>query len=146
MHGRADGVEVWPQVTSRPVTVEFSMAHGGLLAANAEFRALMGSSIDTRRSAYADPSWRERAIEAFARQRSLRPRWDTYVITRCDHEPALVGRQLVTVAVERATTPFEAALDLALAEESLALTVHGVVSNDDPAAVAELLRDEHCTL
>jgi N-acyl-D-amino-acid deacylase len=144
--GWSDGVQVWPQVTSRPVTVEFSMAHGGLLLANAEFRALMGSSIDARRSAYADPSWRLRAIEAFARQRSLRPRWDTYIITRCDHEPALVGRPLSTVAAERATTPFETALDLALAEESLALTVHGVVSNDDPAAVAELLRDEHCTL
>jgi N-acyl-D-aspartate/D-glutamate deacylase len=144
--GWSDGVQVWPQVTSRPVTVEFSMAHGGLLLANSEFRALMGSSIDARRSAYADPSWRARAIEAFARQRSLRPRWDTYVITRCDHEPALVGRLLATVAAERATTPLEAALDLALAEESLALTVHGVVSNDDPAAVAELLRDEHCTL
>ena len=144
--GWNDGVQVWPQVTSRPVTVEFSMAHGGLLAANAEFRALMGSSIDARRSAYADPSWRVRAIEAFARQRSLRPRWDTYVITRCDREPALVGRLLASVAADRGTTPFEVALDLTLAEESLALTVHGVVSNDDPAAVADLLRDEHCTL
>jgi N-acyl-D-aspartate/D-glutamate deacylase len=144
--GWLDGVQVWPQVTSRPVTVEFSMAHGGLLAANSEFRALMGSSIDARRSAYADPSWRARAIDAFARQRSLRPRWDTYVITRCASEPGLVGRPLASVAADRATTPFEAALDLALAEPSLALTVHGVVSNDDPAAVADLLRDEHCTL
>jgi N-acyl-D-aspartate/D-glutamate deacylase len=144
--GWSEGVQVWPQVTSRPVTVEFSMAHGGLLLANPEFRALMGSSIDARRAAYADPSWRVRAIDAFARQRSLRPRWDTYVITHCDREPALVGRPLASVAADRATTPFEAALDLALAEEHLALTVHGVVSNDDPAAVAELLRDEHCTL
>ena len=144
--GWSDGVQVWPQVTSRPVTVEFSMAHGGLLLANSEFRALMGSSMEARRSAYADPGWRVRAIEAFARQRSLRPRWDTYVITRCEREPALVGRLLASVAADRNTTPFEAALDLALGEESLALTVHGVVSNDDPAAVAELLRDEHCTL
>ena len=144
--GWSDGVQVWPQVTSRPVTVEFSMAHGGLLLANSEFRALMGSSMETRRSAYADPGWRVRAIEAFASQRSLRPRWDTYVITRCEREPALVGRLLASVAADRNTTPFEAALDLALGEESLALTVHGVVSNDDPAAVAELLRDEHCTL
>ncbi|MEO5840457.1 MAG: amidohydrolase family protein, partial [Acidimicrobiales bacterium] len=144
--GWTDGVQVWPQVTSRPVTVEFTMAHGGLLAANSEFRALMGSSIETRRSAYADPTWRERTIDAFAQQRSLRPRWDTYVITRCDHEPALLGRHLAAVAAERATSPFEAALDLAQAEEGLALTLHGVVSNDDPAAVAELLLDEHCTL
>ena len=117
--GWADGVQVWPQVTSRPVTVEFTMAHGGLLAANSEFRALMGSSIDIRRSAYADPAWRARTIDAFARQRSLRPRWDTYVITRCNHEPKLVGRLLAEVASKRATTPFEAALDLALAEDSL---------------------------
>jgi len=144
--GWTAGVQVWPQVTSRPVTVEFTMAHGGLLAANSEFRALMGSSIEARRSAYADPAWRARTIDAFARQRSLRPRWDTYVITRCDHEPPLVGRHLAAVAGERATTPFEAALDLALAEQGLALTLHGIVSNDDPAAVADLLRDEHCTL
>jgi N-acyl-D-aspartate/D-glutamate deacylase len=68
------------------------------------------------------------------------------VITRCEHEPALVGRHLASVAAERATTPFEVALDLALAEEGLALTVLGVVANDDPSAVADLLRDEHCTL
>jgi len=88
--GWDNGVEVWPQVTSRPVTVEFSMGHGGLLTANTEFRALMGSSLEARRAAYRDPAWRERAIEAFAQQRALRPRWDTYVITRCTAEPALV--------------------------------------------------------
>jgi N-acyl-D-aspartate/D-glutamate deacylase len=144
--GWENGVEDWPQVTSRPVTVEFSMGHGGLLAANSEFRALMGTSLDARRAAYRDSGWRARATEAFAEQRSLRPRWDTYVITRCDHDPALVGRHLAAVAAERTTTPFELALDLALAEPDLALVVHGIVSNDDPAAVAELLRDEHCTL
>ena len=142
----ADGVQVWPQVTSRPVTVEFSMAHGGLLLANSEFRALMGSSLDDRRAAYGDPAWRDRAVDAFARQRSLRPRWDTYVITHCDREPALVGRHLDSVAVERASTPFATALDLALGESDLALVLHGIVANDDPVAVAELLQDEHCTL
>jgi N-acyl-D-aspartate/D-glutamate deacylase len=141
-----EGTEVWPQITSRPVTVEFTMAHGGLLAANSEFRALMGSSLDTRRAAYRDPAWRARAIDAFASQRTLQPRWDTYEITRCIHDPSLAGRTLVSVADERGTSPFEAALDLALAEPDLAVTLHGIVSNDDPAAVAELLRDEHCTL
>jgi N-acyl-D-amino-acid deacylase len=144
--GWDDGAEVWPQVTSRPVTVEFSMAHGGLLLANTEFRALMGSSLEDRRAAYRDPAWRERAVDTLARQRSLRPRWDTYVITRCDAEPTLVGRHLAAVAAERGVTPFALALDLALAEDGLGLVVHGVVSNDDPAAVAQLLRDEHCTL
>jgi N-acyl-D-aspartate/D-glutamate deacylase len=144
--GWQNGTEVWPQVTSRPVTVEFTMAHGGVLAANSEFRALMGSSLGTRRAAYADPSWRERTIDAFARQRALRPRWDTYLITRCDHDPSLVDRLLVSVAAERGSTPLETALDLALCEPNLALTLHGIVSNDDPAAVTELLRDDHCTL
>ena len=144
--GWDDGAEVWPQVTSRPVTVEFSMAHGGLLLANTEFRALMGSSLEDRRAAYRDPAWRERAVDTLARQRSLRPRWDTYVITRCDSEPTLVGRHLAAVAAERGVTPFALALDLAVAEDGLGLVVHGVVSNDDPAAVAALLRDEHCTL
>jgi N-acyl-D-aspartate/D-glutamate deacylase len=141
-----DGTQVWPQVTSRPVTVEFTMAHGGLLAANREFRALMGSTLEARRAAYADPTWRARAIEAFATQRALQPRWDTYDITRCTHDPSLIGRRLAAVARERGTSAFETALDLALAEPDLAVTLHGIVSNDDPAAVAELLRDDHCTL
>jgi N-acyl-D-amino-acid deacylase len=141
-----EGTQVWPQVTSRPVTVEFTMAHGGLLLANSEFRALMVSSLDARRAAYADGVWRRRTADAFASQRSLRPRWDTYVITRCEHDPALLGRSLVAVAAERGTTPLETALDLALAEHDLGLTLHGIVSNDDPDAVAELLLDDHCTL
>ena len=144
--GWSRGVEVWPQITSRPVTVEFSMAHGGLLLANPAFRELMGSSIEARRAAYSDSAWRQRAAEEFARQTRLRPRWDTYTVTACNESPALIGALLSDIARDRGeSTALEAALDLALAEPDLAVVVHGVVANDDPVAVAELLNDDRCT-
>ncbi len=144
----ADGVQVWPQVTPRPVGVEFTLAQPStLLAANPVFRALVGVSLDERRAAYANPSWRDDIVAAFDTQERLRPRWELYTIARSAAHPDLVGAPLTDVATRRGDRhPFLTLLDLALDEPDLAVAVHGIVSNEDTDAVAELLRDEHCTL
>ncbi|HEV8297327.1 MAG TPA: amidohydrolase family protein [Acidimicrobiales bacterium] len=143
----ANGVKVWPQVTPRPVTVEFTMAQtSSLLAANPVFNELTGRPLDARRAAFADAAFRSRLGAAFDVQRRLVPRWETYTVLASRNHPALAGRHLVDIAAERGVAPFEALLDLALEDGDLSTQIRGIVSNDDPEAVAALLVDEHCTL
>src|SRR5690242_17858958 len=49
------GSEVWPQVTPRPLTFQFTLDSPYPLAVNEHFAALQNASIDERTRAYADP-------------------------------------------------------------------------------------------
>jgi N-acyl-D-aspartate/D-glutamate deacylase len=145
--GWAEGAEVWPQVTSRPVTVEFSVAQPGtLFTINPAFQALMGHPVDERRAAYADPGWRARAARGFEELERLRPRWDTYQIAACRAHPELVGHRVAELAGRRGVAPLDVLLDLALDSADLDVRIRCIVANDDPDAVAGLLREDHCTL
>jgi N-acyl-D-aspartate/D-glutamate deacylase len=144
--GWAAGAEVWPQVTPLPVQVEFSMAAPGVLfSMNPSFQALMGQSFEQRRAAYADPEWRAQAVHGFTVQERLRPRWDTYELVDDGAHPDLAGRNLAEVAAQRGVEPLDLILDAALEAGDLGVRVHCIVSNDDAAAVASLLREDHCT-
>ena len=144
--GWANGAQVWPQVTPRPLSFAMVMAEPFTLNVNREFAGLMGKSLTERRAAYADPAWRRAAVEAFEQQTALRPRWDTYEIGETTAHPQLVGRRLDGIALERDTTPLDALLDLALDEPDLGLRVKCVLANDDKDDVARLLSEQHCTL
>jgi N-acyl-D-amino-acid deacylase len=144
--GWANGAQVWPQVTPRPLSFSMVMAEPFTLNINRELGALMGTSLAERRAAYSDPMWRERAVEAFEQQITMKPRWDTYEIGESNAHPELIGRRLDGIAIERDTTPFNALLDLALDEPDLALRVKCVIANDDKDDVGRLLGEEHCTL
>jgi N-acyl-D-aspartate/D-glutamate deacylase len=63
-----------------------------------------------------------------------------------DAHPELVGQKLVASARAAGADPFDQLLDLALAEPDLRLRVRATFANDDPAGVAELLREEGCAL
>jgi len=142
--GREAGAQVWPQVTSRPLSFSMTVADPFTLNANPVFAELMSRDLGARRAAYADPAWRERALEAFRTQRGLVPRWDTYEIMDAP-DRSLVGRRLTAVAAERGVEPFDALLDLAL-ETDLALRVRCILANDDTEGVEYLLGLDHCTL
>jgi N-acyl-D-aspartate/D-glutamate deacylase len=140
-----EGVEVWPQVTQRPVALSVSLAQPYQLNVNPEFSALASAPSGERRRAYGDPDWRHRAQSEFA-TREMAPRWETYQVSECTSAPGLVGRPLLDVARERSVDPFDALLDLALAEPDLELRVRCIVANDDEVGVAQMLREQHCTL
>jgi N-acyl-D-aspartate/D-glutamate deacylase len=144
--GWSNGAQVWPQVTPRPLTFSMVMSEPFTLNVNPEFAALMGKSVDERRAAYADRSWRARAHEAFDRQTAMKPRWDTFEIGESEAHPELVGRRLDGIAIERDTTPLDALLDLTLDEPGLTLRVRAVIANDDKEDVGRLLNEQHCTL
>jgi N-acyl-D-amino-acid deacylase len=144
--GWANGAQVWPQVSPRPLTFAMVMAEPFTLNVNREFAPLMGRSLAERRAAYADLAWRARAAEAFEQQAGMKPRWDTYEIGESSAHPELIGRRLDGIALERDTTPFYALLDLSLDEPDLTLRVKCVLANDDKDEISVLLNEPHCTL
>ena len=59
----ADGVEVWPQVSCRPLVFQMNLSEPFTLNMRPTFAALMGKSKAERLAAYRDPSWRATAWE-----------------------------------------------------------------------------------
>jgi N-acyl-D-amino-acid deacylase len=145
-NGRQAGADVWPQVTSRPLTFAFRMDNPFTLNPNPAFAELVDTSLTDRCAAYSDPEWRGRAVAGNADQRVLVPRWDTYIVQDAPSQPTTVDRSIAEIAYERNIHPLLALVDLALAEPNMHLSVKCVVSNDDLAGVSEILLDKECTL
>ncbi len=145
--GWADGAEVWPQVSPRPLQFSMSLAEPFTLNVNPKFAELMSTGIPERRAAYGDAGWRGATREAWETgQPFAKPRWDTYVFTESTTHPDLAGRRLRDVADERGATPFDVLLDTALDEPELQLRVACVLANDDVGELHTVLTEAGCTL
>jgi N-acyl-D-amino-acid deacylase len=145
--GWANGAEVWPQVSPRPLVFAMTMAEPFVLNMTNQFGALMSGSLDDRRRAYADPSWRAEVQAAWEGKSGFGiPRWDAWKVGESTAHPDLEGRALLDVAAERSTTPLETVLDLALDEPDLMLRMQVVLANGDTDEVAGLLTEEHTTI
>lgn len=143
----AEGAEVWPQVTPRPLAFSFALSAPFTFNTNPHVAELLAGSIEARRHAYADPAWRTTVLRWWAENRAFgTPEWPTFEIDECATHPDLVGRRLLDVAAERGQEPFDSLLDLALDEPDLGLRVRSVVANADVDEVAALLVDPHTTL
>ena len=59
----AHGANVWPQVTPRPLTMQFTLADAYNLNVGEVFGELMKVSREVRKAAYRDPEWRTRAFD-----------------------------------------------------------------------------------
>jgi N-acyl-D-aspartate/D-glutamate deacylase len=142
--GWAEGAQVWPQVSPRPLAFAMTLAEPFTLNTNAEFGALMAEDADARRRAYADPAWRDRARAVWAGSPGFSvPRWETYEIQESSAHPDLQDHRLLEIAGER--DPLDVLLDLALDEPDLGLRVRAILANDDKGDVARLLVEDHCT-
>ena len=139
------GIEVWPQVTPRPLTFQMVMTDPFTLNVNPEFAALMSEDHDARLKAYDDEDWRNRTAEAFKHQKAMVPRWETFQIAETASRPELVGRRLTDVAEELGVRPLDVLLDTAVSDD-LATRISCIIANDDPEGVAMLLQQDGCTL
>jgi len=144
--GVARGVEVWPQVSCRPLSFSQTMVEPFTLNINPVFAELMPSSIDQRRAAYLDPAWRTRAVDFWASGQVLSPRWDAFEIMEAPSSPHVVGRRVAPLAEEMGVLPFDALMDLTLREPDLKLRVKALLANDDVDGITALLNTEQCTL
>jgi len=144
--GVARGVEVWPQVSCRPLSFSQTMVEPFTLNINPVFAELMPLSIDQRRAAYLDPAWRTRAVDFWASGQVLSPRWDAFEIMEAPSSPHVVGRRVAPLAEEMGVLPFDALMDLTLREPDLKLRVKALLANDDVDGITALLNTEQCTL
>src|SRR4051812_10477063 len=144
--GWAEGAQVWPQVSCRPLTFSMTLVEPFTLNTNPVFAELAGGGIDKRRAAYGDQAWRARVREAWDADKRFRPRWSTMQVMESATNPELIGRGLAEIGAERGVDAFDALLDLALAEPDMMLRIKVVIANDDVEGVTTLLQDPHTTL
>ena len=136
---RAEGVDVWPQVSCRPLVFQMNMEEPFTMNLRPTFAELMDGSREQRIAAYADPAWRATAWdEVSGRSGALPVNWPALSVAESDAHPELVGRGVVELAEERGCTPLDVVLDLSL-EEDLRTRFSSVLANDDDDAIAWLL-------
>jgi N-acyl-D-aspartate/D-glutamate deacylase len=134
---QAEGVEVVPQVTGRPLLFEFQFKAPFIFESLSLFKPVSAADFEGRKRIYADPEFR-RAFRERGEHGAIALQWDKTVISACPTEPALDERNLVAVAAERGVHPVDLMLDLALASD-LEARFRMAVMNTDEDAVAELL-------
>jgi N-acyl-D-aspartate/D-glutamate deacylase len=142
--GLARGVNVWPQVTPRPLTMQFTMADAYSLNTGTVFGELLKVSRPVRVAAYRDPAWRELAA-ADLEESKMKPRWETFEVSESERFPELVGRRVSDLAQERTCSPLDVMCELAVAED-LKTRFRAYIANDDVEEVRKLLTHEHVVL
>ena len=135
---RARGVDVWPQVSCRPLVFQMNLAEPFTLNTRDSFRELMDRGRDERLAAYRDPQWRERARRDLDGEGFIPFNYASLAVAESDRHPELVGRGVLDVAVERGCSPLDVLVDLSL-EDDLRTRFWSVLANDDPDAIEWLL-------
>jgi N-acyl-D-aspartate/D-glutamate deacylase len=139
---RASGVDVWPQVSCRPLVSQMNMAEPFTLNTFSRFAALMDTPVDERKAAYRDPSWRAAVQSQLTSGRSILFNWTSLSVAESPTRPDLIGRSIVDLAEEQGVTPLDVLLDLSLADD-LATRFLSVLANNNTDGIAFLLpRDD----
>ena len=80
---RAEGIEVWPQVSCRPLTFQMNLREPFTFNMRPAFQELMDRPDDERIAAYRDPAWRARAwdeLSGRAGKRALPMNFDSLLV------------------------------------------------------------------
>jgi N-acyl-D-amino-acid deacylase len=136
---RAEGVEVWPQVSCRPLVFQMNLREPFTFNMRAVFRELMDRPLEERMAAYRDPEWRRRAWDEMQGKGGGLPlNFDSLAVAESTSRPELVDRRVVDIAAEWGCTALDVMLDLSLSEQ-LETRFWSVLANNDPDAIAWLL-------
>jgi N-acyl-D-amino-acid deacylase len=138
------GANVWPQVTPRPLTMQFTLADAYSLNVGQVFGELLKVSREVRLAAYRDPAWRAHAAADLDRV-PMRPRWETFEVSESKRFPELQGRRVADLAKERGQSPLDVMCEIAVAED-LGTRFRAYIANDDVEDVSYLLKTEHVIL
>ncbi len=142
----ARGANVWPQVTPRPLTMQFTLADAYNLNVGEVFGELIKVSPGVRKAAFRDQEWRTRAYEDLeGNEGGMKPRWETFEVSESERFPELLGRRVTDIARERDVSPLDVMCELALAED-LATRFRAYIANDDVSEVGRLLTEDHVVL
>jgi N-acyl-D-amino-acid deacylase len=142
----ADGVEVWPQVSCRPLVFQMNLSEPFTLNMRPTFAALMGKSRADRLAAYRDRSWRDKAwAEAGGGSGSMPVNWANISVATSGSHPELNERAVVALAEDRGCTPLDVVLDISL-DDDLETRFWSVLANNDPEGIAWLLPRDNVLL
>ena len=143
---RDQGVEVWPQVSCRPLVFQMNLAEPFTLNSRPSFAKLMGLDLDARMAAYRDPAWRAATWEELSGAGGGLPfNWPSVSVAESPSHPELEGRAVVDLAAERGHTPLDVVLDISL-DDSLKSRFWSVLANNDPEGIAWLLPRDNVLL
>ena len=142
----AEGVEVWPQVSCRPLVFQMNLSEPFTLNMRPTFAALMGKSKAERTAAYRDPAWRATAWEDVSGKAGGFPlNWASISVAESRTHPELADHPVAVLAEERGCTPLDVMLDVSL-DDDLESRFWSVLANDDPDAIAWLLPRDNVLL
>ena len=134
----ADGVEVWPQASCRPLVFQMNLSEPFTLNMRPTFAALMGKTKDQRLATYRDPAWRQTAWDEVSGGRGGFPvNWANISVAESASHPDLIDRPVMVLAEERGCTPLYVTLDISL-DDNLEARFWSVLANDDPEGIALL--------
>ncbi len=138
------GTQVFPQVSCRPLMVEFQFKAPFPYQSMSLFEPVSAADFEGKKRIYADPDFRE-AFRARGNQGGIAGRWTDTVIAECAEDPSLDDRNVAEVAEERGIHPVDLVLDLAL-RSNLEARFRVAAANTDEETVAELLQHESVML
>jgi len=142
----AEGVEVWPQVSCRPLVFQMNLSEPFTLNMRPSFAALMDRPKAERIAAYRDPAWRANAWEDVSGKTGVIPvNWDAISVAESRSHPELADRPVAVLAEERGCTPLDVILDISL-DDDLEARFWSVLANNDPDAIAWLLPRDNVLL
>jgi N-acyl-D-aspartate/D-glutamate deacylase len=142
----ARGADVWPQVTPRPLTMQFTLADAYNLNVGQVFGELIKVSPEVRRAAFRDQDWRTLAFDDLeSGETGMKPRWETFEVSESERFPELLGRRVTDIARERNASALDVMCELSLAED-LSTRFRAYIANDDPEEVGRLLTEDHVVL
>jgi N-acyl-D-amino-acid deacylase len=135
----AEGIEVWPQVSCRPLVFQMNLAEPFTLNMFPAFAALMDRPKADRVKAYRDPAWRDATAQELAGKAIGIPfNWTKLSVAESAHHPELVRRGIMEIAAERGCGGLDVILDTSL-DDDLETRFWSVLANDDPEGIAWLL-------
>jgi N-acyl-D-amino-acid deacylase len=142
----ASGVEVWPQVSCRPLVFQMNLSEPFTLNMRPTFAALMDKPKSDRVAAYRDPVWREKAWEDVGGGVGrFGVNWASISVAESRTHPELADMPVAVVAEQRGCTPLDVMLDVSL-DDDLESRFWSVLANDDPDAIAWLLPRDNVLL
>jgi len=142
--GFAAGAQVRPQVTCRPLSVQFSLVNPTPFISAPVFAELMSTPPNERERLYVDESFVSAARTQLADKRHANVPWESIIVSE-GADPSLLGKTLGELARREGRTPFDVMVEIARANhlETRFLTI---VGNDNEQAVRELLLEDGCIL
>ena len=137
-----EGINVVPQVSPRPLTLDFNFDSAFPFEARAFFEPTMKTDHTGRLALYRDAAFRQSFKDDRADEQPHQlVGWDERaIISYSPSEPGLTERRVFDVAEERGVDPVDLVLDLSL-ETDLEARIRVPILNYDEDAVAEILQD-----